>query len=51
MYFWRYWFTAKGVHHLTNNGIAPVVHPPCGLPIVLQDAVKKELDSFVEANI
>jgi len=35
----------------TNNDIAPVVHPPRRLPIALQDAVKNELDSLVEARV
>ena len=28
-----------------------MVHPPCRLPIALQEAVKKELDSLVEADV
>ena len=35
----------------TNPDIPPVVHPPCKLPIALQDMVKSELDTVVQNNI
>ena len=35
----------------TDPNVSPVVHPPCRLPIVLQDAVKSELDAMVEKKV
>ena len=35
----------------TNPDVQPVVHPPCKLPISLQDTIKAELNKLVETNV
>ena len=41
-----------GAYHIvTDDTVLPVVHPPCRVPVALQDQIKNKLDEIVKSDV